>query len=102
MSGPAGFAADQLRSFVERLERLQEEIDSINDDKKDVYAEAKGTGFDVKLIREVLRIRRQDKAEREEHDAMLDLYLQALGMSFGPAPDHDDEPAPREIGRAHV
>ena len=78
MSGPAGFAADQLRSFVERLERLQEEIDSINEDKRDAYAEAKGSGFDVKIIREVLKIRRQDKSEREEREAVLDLYLQAL------------------------
>ena len=98
MSGPAGFAAEQLRSFVERLERLQEEIDSINEDKKDVYAEAKGNGFDVRIIREVLKIRRQDKSEREEREAVLDLYLQALGMSFGPA-DPDDEPAPRAPAR---
>lgn len=98
MSGPAGFAADQLRSFVERLERLQEEIDSINEDKRDVYAEAKGNGFDVRIIREVLKIRRQDKSEREEREAVLDLYLQALGMSFGPA-DPDDEPAPRAPAR---
>ena len=98
MSGPAGFAADQLRSFVERLERLQEEIDSINEDKRDAYAEAKGSGFDVKIIREVLKIRRQDKSEREEREAVLDLYLQALGMSFGPA-EPDDEPAPRGQAR---
>lgn len=98
MSGPAGFAAEQLRSFVERLERLEEEIAAINDDKKSVYAEAKGTGFDVKIIREVLKIRRQDKSEREEREAVLDLYLQALGMSLGPA-DPDDEPAPRAPAR---
>lgn len=100
MSGPAGFAADQLKSFVERLERLQEEIDSINEDKKDTYAEAKGCGFDTKVLKEVVKIRRQDKSEREEHEAVLDLYLQALGMSFGPGPDHDDEPAPRAPARA--
>lgn len=83
MTGPAGFAAEQLKSFVERIERLEEEIATLNDDKKDIYAEAKGMGFDVKVLKEVIKIRRQDKAEREEMEAVLDLYLQALGMSFG-------------------
>lgn len=82
MSGPAGFAADQLKSFVERIERLEEEKQTIQDDIKDVYAEAKGTGFDVKILRQVIRIRKQDKSEREEQEAVLDLYLQALGMVF--------------------
>lgn len=93
MAGPAGFAADQLKSFVERLERLEEEITAIQDDKKDVYAEAKGMGFDTKIIKQVLKIRRQDKSEREEQEAVLELYLQALGMRFGDS-DEDDEPAP--------
>lgn len=100
MSGPAGFAADQLKSFIDRIERLHEERDAIADDIRDVFVEAKGSGFDVKVMREVLKIRRQDKSEREEHEAVLDLYLQALGMSFGPAPDYDDEPAPRAPARA--
>lgn len=82
LSGPAGFAADQLKSFVERIERLEEEKQTIQDDIKDVYAEAKGTGFDVKILRQVIRIRKQDKSEREEQEAVLDLYLQALGMVF--------------------
>lgn len=93
MAGPAGFAADQLKSIVERLERLEEEITAIQDDKKDVYAEAKGMGFDTKIIKQVLKIRRQDKSEREEQEAVLEIYMQALGMSFA-APDEDDEPAP--------
>ncbi len=80
MSGPAGFAAEQLKSFVERIERLEEEKQTIQDDIKDVYAEAKGNGFDVKILRQVIRIRKQDKSEREEQEAVLDLYLQALGM----------------------
>lgn len=88
-SGPAGFAADELKTFVERIERLEEEKSTIQDDIKDVYAEAKGTGFDVKILREVIRIRRQDKAEREEREAVLDMYMQALGMNFG-AHDYDD------------
>lgn len=76
-------AADQLKSFVERLERLEEEKSTIADDMKDVYAEAKANGFDVKVLRQVIRIRKQDKAEREEMEAILDLYMQALGMGYG-------------------
>lgn len=76
-------AADQLKSFVERIERLEDEKQTIADDIKDVYAEAKGNGFDVKILRQVIRIRKQSKAEREEMEAILDLYLQALGMGYG-------------------
>ena len=83
MSDPAGVAADQLKSFVERIERLEEEKQTISDDIKDVYAEAKGNGFDVKILRQVIRIRKQDKSEREEMAAILDLYMQALGMGYG-------------------
>lgn len=79
----AGVAADQLKSFVERIERLEEEKQTIADDIKDVYAEAKANGYDVKIIRQVIRIRKQDKAEREEMEALLDLYMQALGMGYG-------------------
>jgi uncharacterized protein (UPF0335 family) len=89
LSGPAGFAADQLKSFVERIERLEEEKQTIQDDIKDVYAEAKGTGFDIKILRQVIRIRKQDKSEREEQEAVLDLYLQALGMVFGGEPTEE-------------
>ena len=73
-------AQDQLRSFVERIERLEEEKKTISDDIKDVYAEAKGNGFDVKVLRKVISLRKQDANERAEMDAILDLYLQALGM----------------------
>lgn len=76
-------AADQLKSFVERIERLEYEKQTISDDIKDVYAEAKGNGFDVKVLRQVIRLRKQDKTEREEMEAILDLYLQALGMGYG-------------------
>jgi uncharacterized protein (UPF0335 family) len=82
-SSPAGFASGELRAFVERIERLEEEKQTIQDDIKDIYAEAKGTGFDVKILRQVVRIRKQDKADREEQEALLDLYLSALGMTFG-------------------
>lgn len=74
-------AAGQLRAFIERIERLEEEKKTISDDIKDVYAECKGTGFDVKAVRQLIRIRKQDKAEREEAEAILDLYMAALGMA---------------------
>lgn len=73
-------AAGQLRAFIERIERLEEEKKTIADDIKDVYAEAKGTGFDTKAIRTIVRLRKQDQAEREEAAAILDLYMAALGM----------------------
>ena len=79
MSDAAGVAADQLKSFVERIERLEEEKQTISDDIKDVYAEAKGNGFDVAILRQVIRIRKQDKSEREEMEAILELYMSALG-----------------------
>lgn len=75
-----GVARDQLRAFVERIERLEEEKKTIADDIKDVFAEAKGTGFDTKALREILRIRKQDADQRAEHEAIVDLYMQALGM----------------------
>ena len=74
------FAKDQLKAIVERVERLEEEKKAIADDIRDVYAEAKGNGFDIKALRSVVRLRKQDKQEREEHEAILDTYLQALGM----------------------
>lgn len=80
MAGPAGFAADQLKSFIGRIEKLEEEKQAIQDDIKDVFAEAKGTGFDVKIMRQILRLRKQDQAERHEQEAVLELYMQALGM----------------------
>lgn len=74
------FAAGQLKAFIERIERLEEEKQTIADDIKDVYAEAKANGYDTKIMRQVVRIRKQDKSEREEMEALLDLYMQALGM----------------------
>jgi uncharacterized protein (UPF0335 family) len=70
-----------LRAFVERLEKLEEEKRAIADDIKEVYAEAKGTGFDVKALRKIITMRRQDKDKRREEEAMLELYLSALGMA---------------------
>lgn len=87
MSDAAGVAADQLKSFVERIERLEEEKSTISEDIKDVYAEAKANGFDVPILRQVIRMRRMDKSEREEMEAILDLYMQALGMGYGKVED---------------
>jgi uncharacterized protein (UPF0335 family) len=74
-------AAGQLRAFVERIERLEEEKQAIADDIKDVYAELKGTGFDTKAVRAIVRLRKMDQAERQEQQAVLDLYMAALGMA---------------------
>ena len=81
MADTGGVAAGQLRSFVERIERLEEEKKSLADDIRDVYAEAKGNGFDTKVLRQVIRLRKKDAAERQEEEAILDLYMHALGMA---------------------
>jgi len=73
-------AAGQLRAFIERIERLEEEKKNISDDIKDVYAEMKGNGFDVKAVRTIVRLRKKDQVERQEEEAILDLYKAALGM----------------------
>lgn len=81
MADAGGVAADQLRAFIERIERLEEEKKVIADDIKDVYAEAKGNGFDVKVMRKIVSLRKRKPHEREEEEAILDLYLHALGMA---------------------
>ncbi|CAM1655995.1 DNA-binding domain [Bartonella choladocola] len=73
-------AASQLRSFIERIERLEEEKKTISDDIKEVYAELKGNGFDSKAVREVIRLRKKEDHERQEEEAMVQLYKNALGM----------------------
>ena len=78
MTEPGEVAGDQLRTIVERLERVDEEIKELNEAKKEIYLEAKGNGFDVKVLREVIRVRKQDQKEREAHETLLDLYLHAL------------------------
>ena len=78
MSGPDGVAGDRLRSFVERIERIDEDLKAMNDEKKDVFAEAKGEGFDVKILKEVIRLRKEDQNERDERDTMLDIYFSAI------------------------
>jgi len=75
------FAKDQLKAFVERIERLEEEKKATSDDIRDVYAEAKGTGFDTKALRSIVRLRKLDTDERREQQEVLDTYLNALGMA---------------------
>lgn len=84
-----GVAVDQLKSIIARVEKLEEEKAAIADDIKDVFAEAKGNGFDVKAIRQILKIRKQDAQEREEEETVLDTYMRALGM----IPDFDEAEA---------
>jgi uncharacterized protein (UPF0335 family) len=74
------FAKDQLKAIIERIERLEEEKKTISDDIRDVYAEAKGNGFEVKALRTIVRMRKQDADERKEHETILEVYMQALGM----------------------
>ena len=75
-----GVAGARLKSFIERIERLEEEKSAIASDIKDVYAEAKGTGFDTKTIRKIISLRKVDTEKRREADEMLDLYKSAIGM----------------------
>jgi uncharacterized protein (UPF0335 family) len=76
----SGFAKEQLKSLVERIERLEEEKAALTADIREVYSEAKGQGFDTKIIRQVVRLRKLDRADFQEQEAILDLYLAALGM----------------------
>ena len=78
MSEPVGIAGDQLRTIVERIEKVEEEIKELAEAKKEIYQEAKGNGFDVKILREVIRVRKQDQEERNELESLLDAYLEAI------------------------
>ncbi|HEY4943078.1 MAG TPA: DUF2312 domain-containing protein [Rhizomicrobium sp.] len=77
----SGFAKEHLRSYIERIERLEEEKKALADDIKEVYSEAKGTGFDTKVMRQVIRLRKMESADRQEQEAMLELYKRALNMA---------------------
>ena len=72
-------AQTQLKTIIERIERLEEDKAAVSNDLKEVYLEAKGNGFDVKVLRKVVRMRKQDKAKRQEEEALIDLYLSAIG-----------------------
>ncbi|MBX6323909.1 MAG: DUF2312 domain-containing protein [Rhodospirillaceae bacterium] len=81
MAQKGGIAADRLKSFIERIERLEEEKAGLADDIREVYAEAKGSGFDTKVMRQIVRLRRMDAADRKEQEALLELYKQAVGLA---------------------
>jgi len=85
MSGPVGIGGDQLRAIVERIEHVEEEIKELTEAKKEIYLEAKGNGFDVKTLREVIRLRKQDQKERDEQESLLDAYMQAIKGASRPA-----------------
>ncbi len=85
MSDTVGVAGDRIRSFVERIEQLDTELQEINEQRKEVLAEAKGEGFDVKVLKEIIRLRKQDEDERDEHETLLDVYMRAMA-SAEPAP----------------
>jgi uncharacterized protein (UPF0335 family) len=78
MSGPVDVAGDQLRAIVERIENIESEIKELTEAKKEIFLEAKGNGFDIKILREVLRVRKQDPAERDERESLLEVYLKAI------------------------
>src|SRR5580704_4975304 len=80
MPDVGGIAGAQLKSFIERIERLEEEKQALGEDIKEVYAEAKGTGFEPKIMRQILKIRKMDKDEHDEQESLLDIYKRALGM----------------------
>ena len=80
MTSVRGVSAERLRSFVERIERLEEEKAALAGDIREVYSEAKGAGYDIKVLRQVMRLRKLDKTARQEQEAVLETYLRALGM----------------------
>lgn len=84
MTDVGGITAEQLKAYVERIERLEEEKAALAADVREVYAEAKGNGFDAKIMRQVVRLRKLDSQDRTEQEALLDLYKRALGMGEGP------------------
>ncbi len=89
MPDVGGIAGERLKSFIERIERLEEEKKALAEDIKEVFAEAKGTGFDIKTMRQIIKIRKMDKDDLDEAEALLETYLRALGMR----PDFSDEKA---------
>jgi uncharacterized protein (UPF0335 family) len=85
MSDVVGIPGNRIRSFVERIEQIENEIKDLTEAKKEVFAEAKGEGFDVKILKEIIKLRKQDQDERDEHDTLLDVYMRAMD-DVGPAP----------------
>ena len=85
MSDVVGIPGNRICSFVERIEQIESELKDLNEAKKEILSEAKGEGFDVKVLKEIIKLRKQDKEERDEHDSLLDVYMRAM-ESTGPAP----------------
>ena len=84
MSDTVGIAGDRIRSFVERIEQLDTELQELNEQKKEVFAEAKGEGYDVKILKEIIKLRKQDQEERDEHETLLDVYMRAMDAAPEP------------------
>ena len=78
MSDVVGIAGDRIRSFIERIEQIETELKELTEAKKEIFSEAKGEGFDVKVLKEILKLRKQDQEERDEHETLLDVYLRAM------------------------
>jgi uncharacterized protein (UPF0335 family) len=78
MSDTVGIAGDRIRSFVERIEQIETELKELTEAKKEIFAEAKGEGFDVKVLKQILKLRKQDQDERDEHETLLDVYMRAM------------------------
>ena len=78
MSDVVGIAGDRIRSFIERIEQIETELKELNEAKKEIFSEAKGEGFDVKVLKEILKLRKQDQEERDEHETLLDVYMRAM------------------------
>jgi uncharacterized protein (UPF0335 family) len=78
MSDVVGIPGNRIRSFVERIEQIENEIKDLNEAKKEVFSEAKGEGFDVKILKEIIKLRKQDQDERDEHESLLDVYMRAM------------------------
>ncbi len=83
MTDTVGIAGDRIRSFIERVEHIEEELKALNEGKKEVFVEAKGEGFDVKVLKEILKLRKQDQDERDEQESLLDLYMRAMETETG-------------------
>jgi uncharacterized protein (UPF0335 family) len=83
MSYVGGVAAEQLKSIVERIERLEQDKTNLANDIRDVYAEARGNGYDTKTLRTIIKLRKMDESDRSEQEELLDLYMHALGMAIG-------------------
>jgi uncharacterized protein (UPF0335 family) len=81
MSDTVGIAGDRIRSFIERIEQIESELKDLTEAKKEIFAEVKGEGFDVKVLKEILKLRKQDQDERDEHESLLDVYLRAMDQA---------------------